>query len=76
MGSLSMVPQVLLVEQGRVDPLRGTANARPQQVRSPHCYLTARNGYSPVVALLRRPTLQRLLREWMISEACLQKLPA
>ena len=26
------VPQVLLVEQGRVDPLRGTVNARPQQV--------------------------------------------
>ena len=24
--------QVLLVEQGRVDPIRGTVNARPQQV--------------------------------------------
>ena len=32
-----MVLQVLLVEQGRVDPLRGTANARPQQVRS-YCF--------------------------------------
>ena len=34
MRQMFMVVQVLLVEQGRVDPLRGTANARPQQVCS------------------------------------------